>query len=203
MSIVALSDSRVSSGSSTATVSPGPTCTSITGMSWKSPMSGIRISMAMAGAPCDKPTYSWRGRRASARSVRVRRSSAAVRARGSQQQPADVDQQVAQVAGEPGRECAVHDPMVVRQRQGQHQSRNELLAVPDRGRASTDNPEDGHFRSVHDRGETGATDPAEARDGEGAALHVRSGQLAVPGLGGQHAQLLADLGDALAVGVLD
>ena len=45
MSIVALSDSRVISGSSAATVSPTPTCTSITGTSAKSPMSGTATSI--------------------------------------------------------------------------------------------------------------------------------------------------------------
>src|SRR4029453_6252210 len=44
-SMVALSDSSVTSGSSTATTSPGETCTSITGTSAKSPISGTRISM--------------------------------------------------------------------------------------------------------------------------------------------------------------
>jgi hypothetical protein len=45
-SIVALSDSSVTSGSSTLTVSPGFTNTSITGTSLKSPMSGTLISVA-------------------------------------------------------------------------------------------------------------------------------------------------------------
>ena len=45
MSMVALSDSSVTSGSSAATTSPGETCTSITGTSAKSPISGTRISM--------------------------------------------------------------------------------------------------------------------------------------------------------------
>jgi hypothetical protein len=43
-SIVALSDSSVSSGSSGFTLSPGLTSTSITGTSLKSPMSGTLIS---------------------------------------------------------------------------------------------------------------------------------------------------------------
>jgi hypothetical protein len=48
-SIVALSDSSVTSGSSTATTLPGETWTSITGTSSKSPMSGMRISMGPPG----------------------------------------------------------------------------------------------------------------------------------------------------------
>jgi hypothetical protein len=44
-SMVALSDSRVTTGSSTVSWSPGATWTSITGTSEKSPMSGRRISM--------------------------------------------------------------------------------------------------------------------------------------------------------------
>src|SRR5439155_23916849 len=43
-SIVALSDSSVTSASSALTVSPLLTCTSITGTSLKSPMSGTRTS---------------------------------------------------------------------------------------------------------------------------------------------------------------
>src|SRR5206468_12391032 len=49
-SIVALSDSSVTSGSSPLTVSPALTCTSITGTSLKSPMSGTRTSATPAGA---------------------------------------------------------------------------------------------------------------------------------------------------------
>ena len=45
MSSVALSDSRVISGSSGATASPAATCTSITGTSMKWPMSGTVTSM--------------------------------------------------------------------------------------------------------------------------------------------------------------
>jgi len=44
MSIVALSDSSVISVSSTATFWPAVTCTSMIGMSLKSPMSGTLIS---------------------------------------------------------------------------------------------------------------------------------------------------------------
>jgi len=50
-SIVALSDSSVTSGSSSATVSPGETSTSITGTSSKSPMSGTVTSFTSAKAP--------------------------------------------------------------------------------------------------------------------------------------------------------
>jgi hypothetical protein len=45
MSIVALSDSSVISGSSAATASPAVTCTSMTGTSAKSPRSGTVTSM--------------------------------------------------------------------------------------------------------------------------------------------------------------
>ena len=46
-SIVALSDSSVISESSTPTVSPGFTSTSMTGTSLKSPMSGTLTSIAL------------------------------------------------------------------------------------------------------------------------------------------------------------
>ncbi len=48
-SIVALSDSSVTSESSAATVSPGLTNTSMTGMSLKSPMSGTLTSIVLIG----------------------------------------------------------------------------------------------------------------------------------------------------------
>ena len=44
-SMVALSDSSVSSGSSALTAAPSATCTSITGTSLKSPMSGTLTSI--------------------------------------------------------------------------------------------------------------------------------------------------------------
>ena len=47
-SIVALSDSSVSSGSSALTLSPGATCTSMIGTSLKSPMSGTGTSTWLA-----------------------------------------------------------------------------------------------------------------------------------------------------------
>jgi hypothetical protein len=50
-SIVALSDSSVTSGSSAATVSPGETSSSMTGTSSKSPMSGTVTSFTSATAP--------------------------------------------------------------------------------------------------------------------------------------------------------
>ena len=50
-SIVALSDSSVTSESSAFTTSPGLTKISMTGMSLKSPMSGTLISMALIGVP--------------------------------------------------------------------------------------------------------------------------------------------------------
>src|SRR5262245_12950373 len=49
-SIVALSDSSVTSGSSAFTASPAFTSTSMTGTSLKSPMSGTRTSATPAGA---------------------------------------------------------------------------------------------------------------------------------------------------------
>ena len=55
-SIVALSDSSVTSGSSTAISSPGATWISITGTSVKSPMSGTRISDGVTTAPGAGPT---------------------------------------------------------------------------------------------------------------------------------------------------
>src|SRR4051812_37436486 len=54
-SIVALSDSSTTSGSSAATVSPTETSTSITGTSSKSPMSGTRTCSVPAPVPSSDP----------------------------------------------------------------------------------------------------------------------------------------------------
>jgi hypothetical protein len=51
-SIVALSDSSVTSGILDADLSPGATRISITGTSVKSPMSGTRTSRSLTAAPC-------------------------------------------------------------------------------------------------------------------------------------------------------
>src|SRR5688572_27646182 len=104
-SMVALSDSSVTSGSSTATVSPGLTWTSITGTSLKSPMSGTGISTALMFGS----------------------------SRLSQQKPAVVFEQVTQLPGEPGGQRAIDHPVVVGQRERQHEPGDELLSVPDRG----------------------------------------------------------------------
>ena len=72
-SIVALSDSSVTSESSAATVSPGFTSTSMTGTSLKSPMSGtltsiVLISVSLTILPGPPGRYST-ARRRSASSV--------------------------------------------------------------------------------------------------------------------------------------
>ena len=61
--------------------------------------------------------------------------------------------------------------------------------------------QDRDFGRVDDRGERGAADAAEARNGEGAALHVAGFQLAVARELGDVAELLGDVEHALAVGV--
>src|SRR4029453_3525207 len=97
-SMVALSDSRVTSGSSPATTPPGLTWTSTTGPPLRWPMSGTGISTAL-----------------------MLRSS-----RLLQEKPAVVFEQVAQLPGEPGGQRAVDHPVVVGQRDRQHHSWDEL-----------------------------------------------------------------------------
>ena len=73
ISIVALSDSSVTSGSSGFTTSPGFTSTSITGTSLKSPMSGTFTSMVAIATPLALMHYVRMGtgsaRRSSSRAV--------------------------------------------------------------------------------------------------------------------------------------
>src|SRR3954464_13792355 len=84
------------------------------GTSLKSPISGTRISLVLIGNLLRR---------------RVRRAS---RPDPSQDQAADVLQRGAEVTGEPGRERAVNDPVVIGERKRLHQPRLELAAVPHR-----------------------------------------------------------------------
>src|SRR3712207_4506192 len=176
MSMVALSDSRVRTGSSAATTSPGTTWTSMTGTSAKSPMSGMRMSTG------DSRAEGW---------VVL------------EDEAADVLEQVAEVPGEARGGCAVDHPVVVGQGERQHQPRHERGAVPHRGGLRSHHAQDGDLGGVHQRGERRPADAAEAGDGETATLQVGGGQLAVPGPRGRLAELAAELPDPLAVDVAD
>src|SRR6185295_10114570 len=84
--------------------------------------------------------------------------------------------------GDPAQEAravgAVDYAMIVRQRQRQHQSRLEAVAVVDRLGAASGNAEDRHFGPVDDRRERRAADAAEIGDREPATLHVVERELA-------------------------
>src|SRR6201982_3265425 len=66
----------------------------------------------------------------------------------SEHQPPDVLQYPAQVPGEPGGQRAVDDPVVVGQRERQHQPRHERLAGPPRTHPGPDTAEDRHLGGV-------------------------------------------------------
>src|SRR5215207_10617567 len=93
-SMVALSDSRLISGSSTLIWEPGWTCTSMIGMSLKSPMSGTRISLVLMGGSLGQPF----GRRSGAA------GGGDAWLGPSQDQAADILEHGAEMAGEAGRE---------------------------------------------------------------------------------------------------
>src|SRR5690242_17344972 len=170
MSMVALSDSSVISGSSTATLAPGRTCTSMMGTSLKSPISGTLISTLIA---CPLPA--------------------------SEHQSPDILEQGAELSRESRRQRPVDDAVVVGEEERQHQPRPEGvgLRIPDRRGLRAHHAEDRHLRRIDDRGEGSAADAAEGGDGEGAALHVGCRELAVARLLRQRAQLVAQLDDAL------
>jgi hypothetical protein len=67
--------------------------------------------------------------------------------------------------------------------------------------AARDTPRIATFRRVDDRREEAAADAAQARDREGAALHVAGLELAVARQLGDLRQLARDVEHALAVGV--
>src|SRR6478735_2155140 len=121
----------------------------------------------------------------------------------SEHQPPDVLQHPAQVPGEPGGQRAVDDPVVVGKRERQHQPRHERLTVPHRGHLGPDHAEDRHLGGVDDGREAGPADAAQAGDGEAGALQVGHTELALTRPGRGHAELPAELGDALAVDVAD
>src|SRR5690606_38258241 len=148
-SIVALSDSSVTRPWSTATVSPTATSTSITGTSSKPPMSGTFTSIVFAMAA------------------------------PSEHRPAHVAEQLCEVGGEARRRGTVDHPVVVGQRQRQHQPRLELVAVPDRFHRRPGDAQDRHLRRIHDRREGGAADAAQRADREAATGHRGRAELAV------------------------
>src|SRR5208282_937187 len=180
-SSVALSDSSVMSGSSAATTSPAVTCTSMTGTSMKWPMSGTVISTSGSR---EEGASQWSGRR-------------------SEQETAYVCQQVAQVPGEPGGQRPVDDPVVVGQRDRQHQPRQENRPVPDRRGPGPDHAQYRHLGGVDDGREGGPADAAQAGDREAGALQVGQAELALPGPRRDGAEFPAELKHALAVHVAD
>src|SRR5688572_10630715 len=121
--MVALSDSRVTNGSSTATTSPELTWISITCTSLKSPMSGTGISTALMFGS----------------------------SRLAQQKPAVVFEEVTQLPGEPRGQRAIDHPVVIRQRNRQHHPGDELRSAPDRRHLGAHHAENRSLGGVDDR----------------------------------------------------
>src|SRR5215470_6031906 len=193
-SIVALSDSSVTSESSFFTASPGLTNTSITGTSLKSPMSGTLTSIWLTSLVLE--------RLEAPRSMDLAREAARRTARASEHDPPHVAEQRNEVCVEPRRRGAVDHAVVVGERQRQDQPRRELLAVPHRTRARAAYAEDRDLGRVDDGSEIRSAYAAEARNREATALHVGRTQLALARLGRQIAHLLGNREHALLVGVL-
>src|SRR5208282_1158755 len=219
-SMVALSDSSVTSESSAFTVSPGLTKTSMTGTSLKSPISGTLTSIVLIAAPKKTPperrpaclarAFDRQRRTTPARSLRHgcgRRAATPARCHPgparSQQRPPHVGEERGEKTIESRGRRAIDHAVVVGQRQRQNQPRDELLAIPYRSRGGAADAENGDFRSVDDRREISAADAAEAGDRKAAALHVGRAQLALARLGGEFAHFPGYRQHAFLVGVLD
>src|SRR5580704_18031247 len=121
----------------------------------------------------------------------------------SEHEAAHVLEQMAQVPGEPRGQRPVDDPVVVGQRDRQHQPRYERRTVPDRRQLGPDHAEDGYLGGVDDGREGGPADAAQAGDREAGALQVGRPELALPGPGRDGPEFPAEFGDALAVHVAD
>src|SRR5437879_5014649 len=168
-SIVALSDSRVTSESSAFTVSPGLTKTSMTGTSLKSPMSGTLTSIVLMKTSKALPHKAARSPRNSADSAHSFATFCVLAVRLLQHHAPHVAEKRDEVTVETGRRRAIDHAVVEGQRQRQDQSRVELLAVPYRSRARAAHAEDRDLRRIDDRREVRAADAAQAGDREAAA----------------------------------
>src|ERR1700746_3174006 len=91
-----------------------------------------------------------------------------------------------------GGQRPVDNAMIVGERQRQHETRPEALAIPYRRHFRTDHAQYGDLRRVNDGGEGVPADAAEARDGERGALHVRWRELAIARLLGDSPKFLAE-----------
>ena len=87
-----------------------------------------------------------------------------------------IGQHFSKIGGEARGVRAVDNPMIVRQRQGQHEARQECAALVYGLQGGTRHAEDRHLRRIDDRRERRAANAAEARNGECAALHLRHGE---------------------------
>ena len=100
---------------------------------------------------------------------------------------------------------AVDHPVIVGQRQRQHEARREAAGrlVVDRLHPRARDAEDRDFRRVDDRREVGAADAAEVGDAEAAALHFLERDLAAARLLRQLRELHRQLHDVLLIRVAD
>ncbi|MPL74173.1 hypothetical protein SDC9_19983 [bioreactor metagenome] len=120
-----------------------------------------------------------------------------------QQQAARVFQRFLDADEEGHGALAVDDAVIVAQRQIHHRADHDLAVHHDRAILDLVHAEDARLRRVQDRrGHQRAVDAA-VRDGEGAALHFRHGQLAVTGALALLGDRLLDVGKRHLVGVAD
>ena len=170
MSIVALSDSMVSSGSSRETSLPAVTWISMTGTSVKSPMSGTSTT---TGSATRVPFGSegWRTARGTNPCPDTDQCSRLERTQSSRRRSSPMV--CARCRVKRAARAPSIDAVVVGQAQRQQVAGLELRAVPHRRHPRAHHPEDRDLGGVDDRGERRAADPAERGDREGAARACR------------------------------
>src|SRR5690606_26970983 len=181
------------------TLSPTLTRSSFTRPAADDGISIDALSLSTVTRLCSRPTSSPSDTRTSMTSTSSKspmsgtRTSIALMSGPSKHGAAEVRQQLRQVGVEPGRRRPVDHPVVVGQRQGNHQPGRELLATPDWPANRATYAEDRDLGRVDDRREVGPPDAAEAGDREGAALHVLGREPSLARLGRERRGFGGDL----------
>src|SRR6266705_4702212 len=121
----------------------------------------------------------------------------------SQEGPAEVGQDRGEIRGEARRGGAVDDSVIVGERQGQNQPRNESPVLEHRPHLGPGHAQDRDLGRIDDRREPRAADAAQAGDAEGASAHIVGLELLFPRPLGDFGELAREVEHAFAVGVAD
>src|SRR6187551_2214585 len=102
---------------------------------------------------------------------------------------------------EAGRRRAVDQAVIIADRKGHHQARDELVVVHLRHKAAAADQQDRDLRRVDDRRRVDAAHGTEITDGERTAFQEIKVELAFADRASQLFDLRGNLGDALAIGI--